>query len=349
MVFSGVKTKFSLSPRESEELLPHYNEDEKSHVNVSIWDIIKHYSKKLFVYILFGLIIIVLLYNYSLKNKSQLLDISEIEKLDKIISKYYKNSTIPEIEDHLIIVAGHSIGKSIKKISSRPDDWNIKSFQTKEIKTFLTHIATGILIAKYNKKGTLIFTGGQTQESAGPFTEGQSYWYVANIMKWLDNDDIRKRSTTEEFARDSYENLIFSICRYHEFTSKYPKYITLISYPYKHYRFFNLHREALKYPKNKFQFVGINHDLIDTDKPSDLFPESISEMPDDLPSFEVEHSINNFKEDPYGCKGVLLEKKIDRNPFKRNNPYSKSCPELKEILEYCKTNEIINEIQWDEI
>jgi len=158
-----------------------------------------------------------------------------------------------------------------------------------------------------------------------------------------------KKKIIKRNNKIKYKFIIIKIKKKISNSDKYPKFITLISYPYKHYRFFNLHREALKYPKNKFQFVGIKHDLIGTDKPSDLFPENILEMPDDLPSFEVEHSINNFKEDPYGCKGVLLEKKNDRNPFKRNNPYSKSCPELKEILEYCKTNEIINEIQWDKI
>jgi len=40
-------------------------------------------------------------------------------------------------------------------------------------------------------------------------------------MNWLNEKGIRKRATTEEFAKDSYENLLYSICRYHEFTGKY--------------------------------------------------------------------------------------------------------------------------------
>jgi len=62
---------------------------------------------------------------------------------------------------HLIIVAGHSIGKSIDRIPTKVEDWNIQPFQTEEINTFLTHILTGILIAKYNKNSTLIFSGGK--------------------------------------------------------------------------------------------------------------------------------------------------------------------------------------------
>jgi len=72
-------------------------------------------------------------------------------------------------------------------------------------------------------------------------------------------------------------------------------------------------------------------------------------MPDNLPDFEIKHSITNFQNDPFGCKGVLQKKKIDRNPFKRIHPYSNSCPELKEILDYCINNKITKEIQWDEI
>ncbi|ORX85065.1 hypothetical protein BCR32DRAFT_200321 [Anaeromyces robustus] len=250
---------------------------------------------------------------------------------------------------HLIIVAGHGISKTINEVPTEVDKWNIKPFQTEEINTFISHIITGILVAKYNKNSTLIFSGGQTQNIAGPLTEGQSYWYIANSMNWLNLENIKERTTSEEFAKDSYENLIFSICRYHEFTGKYPKFITLISYPYKHYRFFNLHLKAIKYPENKFQFIGMTYDLIDEGTPSLIFPPKITELPDDLPDFELNHSISNFKTDPYGCKGVLLQKKKDRNPFNRYSSYSSSCPELKEILEFCNTNEIKNEIKWDEI
>ncbi|ORX57930.1 hypothetical protein BCR36DRAFT_344821 [Piromyces finnis] len=341
------RLKLTIFEHEKEDLIPRYKESKKQE-NFR-FNIVKRFFKKYFIYILCLSIIILCLYKNLIKTNKYALDDSTLNKLDKIIHEYYENSTIPKIEDHLIIVAGHGIGKTINKIPIEVNDWNIQPFQREEINTFLTHILTGILIAKYNKNSTLIFSGGQTQNRAGPMTEGQSYWFIANSMKWLDIENIKERATSEEFAKDSYENLIFSICRYHEFTGKYPKFITLISYPYKQYRFFNLHRKAIKYPENKFQFVGITYDLIDEDNSSKIFPEKITEMPDNLPDFEVKHSINNFKKDPFGCEGVLKQKKIDRNPFNRNNPYSNSCPELKGILEYCLNNKLTNEIQWDEI
>jgi len=295
------------------------------------------------------IIILLLIFIIKYNKRNNVINNEVIDKLEKIISKHYRNSTITNIEDHLIIVAGHSISKTINEVPTDVNKWNIKSFQTEEINTFISHIITGILVAKYNKNSTLIFSGGQTQNIAGPLTEGQSYWYIANAMNWLNNDNIKERATTEEFAKDSYENLIFSICRYHEFTGKYPKFITIISYPYKHYRFVNLHRQAIKFPESKFQFIGMTYDLIDEGTTSLIFPPKITDIPTDLPDFELNHSISNFKTDPFGCKGVLLQKKKDRNPFNRYNSYSSSCPELKEILEFCNTNEIKNEIQWDKI
>ena len=67
------------------------------------------------------------------------------------------------ILQHLIIVAGHAISKTVTEIPTKIKDWNIKPFQTEEINTFLTHIATGILIAKYNKNSSIIFSGGKNK------------------------------------------------------------------------------------------------------------------------------------------------------------------------------------------
>lgn len=57
--------------------------------------------------------------------------------------------------------------------------------------------------------------------------------------------------TTEEFARDSYENLLFSICRFHEYTGNYPRNITVVSFEFKRKRFIEFHRYALKFPSER--------------------------------------------------------------------------------------------------
>lgn len=67
-----------------------------------------------------------------------------------------------------------------------------------------------------------------------------------------------KRATTEDHALDSYQNFLFSIARFHEFTGKYPSKITIVGYEFKRARFTELHRAALRWPSNKFHYIGVD-------------------------------------------------------------------------------------------
>lgn len=55
--------------------------------------------------------------------------------------------------------------------------------------------------------------GGKTRATAGPKSEGESYFFVADHYNWWGRPGLRGRASTEDFARDSFENLLFSICR----------------------------------------------------------------------------------------------------------------------------------------
>lgn len=46
-------------------------------------------------------------------------------------------------------------------------------------------------------------------------------------------EDVKSRALTEEHARDSFENLLFSVCRFRELTGKYPQNITVSSVYFK--------------------------------------------------------------------------------------------------------------------
>ena len=63
----------------------------------------------------------------------------------------------------------------------------------------------------------------------------------------------------EEFARDSYENLLFAVARFYEITGKYPKKITIVGFEYKRERFERVHRRAIRFPKADFHYVGIDY------------------------------------------------------------------------------------------
>lgn len=60
----------------------------------------------------------------------------------------------------------------------------------------------------------------------------------------------------QDRARDSLENLLFSICRFRQFTGSYPQKITIISYGFKERRFVALHGAALGIPAEMITFIG---------------------------------------------------------------------------------------------
>ena len=64
-------------------------------------------------------------------------------------------------------------------------------------------------------------------------------------------------STTELFALDSFQNLLFSIARFREYTGRYPAHITVVGYAFKAKRFEELHARALRWPVNKLTYIGV--------------------------------------------------------------------------------------------
>lgn len=65
------------------------------------------------------------------------------------------------------------------------------------------------------------------------------------------------RATTETYALDSYQNLLFSVARFHEVTGRYPSQITVVGYEMKRRRFEELHRAAIRFPVVLFEYVGL--------------------------------------------------------------------------------------------
>jgi len=114
----------------------------------------------------------------------------------------------------------------------------------------VSHIKKGIELANGNEQSLLIFSGGETRAHTGPVTEGTSYYQVSDAMG-LWNGTVRARTTTEEFATDSFQNLLFSICRFREVTGIYPKKISVVSYTFKQYRFQEMHASSIIWPPDQ--------------------------------------------------------------------------------------------------
>jgi hypothetical protein len=175
---------------------------------------------------------------------------------------------------------------------------------------------------------------GQTRYLAGPRSEGISYWLVSDALNWF-GYNIRSRAITEDFSTDSFQNVLFSICRFKQFTGmlllnigNYPKRITVAGWEFKRKRFTELHRASLKYPTDSFFY-----------KSNDNYSPALEHLDGEKETYQL------FLNDMYGCKEVLMNKKISRNPFMIDHGYEKACPELNPIFNACENitdNHVLN-------
>ncbi|KAK0226181.1 hypothetical protein IW262DRAFT_1446919 [Armillaria fumosa] len=202
--------------------------------------------------------------------------------------------------NHLVIVPGHAIWKGADSASrSDVNDWVLEPYQREgnRVETFYQHITRGAEITLKDEHALVIFTR--------PYP----------------------RATTENYALDSFQNLLFSIARFHEYSGHYPDHITVVGYEMKRARFTNLHRAALRWPKEKFHYIGV-----------DPKAEEASAL--------ARQGEANF----YGCHSDLLAKRKSRNPFSRFHSYLTSSPELRELFEYCpspSTTIFQGKLPWD--
>jgi hypothetical protein len=155
-------------------------------------------------------------------------------------------------------------------------------------------------------------------------SEAYSYHRLATALHLLPYDPSHAlpfdvRAVTEEYALDSYENLLFSIARFHEVTSRWPARITVVGYGMKKRRFTDLHRAAIGWDEDKWDYVGIDDEGDTTSQYEG----------------ELKYGYTPFLGIPSGCAGSLGEKRLQRNPFAKYHPYHVSCPELVGLLEWC--------------
>ena len=134
------------------------------------------------------------------------------------------------------------------------------------------------------------------------------------------------RTTTEIGALDSYQNLLFSLARFHELTGAYPQRVTFVSYAFKQARFVDLHRKAIHFPADRFQFVGI--DPVFVDDAARIQTET----------GERQNAVVLWQTDPYACDVTtqLRGKRVERNLGRRRWGYSLSAgPVVSRLLRWC--------------
>jgi len=138
------------------------------------------------------------------------------------------------------------------------------------------------------------------------------------------------RMTTENYALDSFQNLLFSFARFREYTGRYPERVTVVGYNVKRARFEHMHAKAIRWSvqatfgrKKRWTYVGIDDEGIS--------PEAAHLQAEG----ENLRGYSWFAKDMYGCHGALLEKRKKRNPTRRFHPYFTSAPEVADLLDWC--------------
>nr|XP_027090044.1 uncharacterized protein C57A10.07-like [Coffea arabica] len=276
-----------------------------------------------------GITILVLLSLYESKYRMTS-NYNGMYKVDSGSSESYPFSRLM----NLVMVAGHSVytSSSCEKVD-KDDAWFLESYQKHkgQAATFVSHIEKGVEITGKDNAALLLFSGGETRKDAGPRSEAQSYWTVAESKGWFGKqDEVRWRALTEEHARDSFENLLFSVCRFRELTGTYPLNITVVGYDFKEERFMHLHRSAIRFPDTRFFYSGTPSSQ--TSREAALKGEALVRT--------------QFQDDPYGCLGPLRRKKFGRDPFHRSIPYPNGCPEIEGLFRYCGRTPYSGPLPW---
>ncbi|KAF9453935.1 hypothetical protein P691DRAFT_693495 [Macrolepiota fuliginosa MF-IS2] len=245
--------------------------------------------------------------------------------------------------NHLVIVPGHAIwtGHDPKK---RLDDseWILEPYQKgrARLEALYHHIQRGVDIGREDDHALVVFSGGQTRLQS-TMTEAQSYLRLAlSSDPTYSSKDISARLTTEDYALDSFQNLLFSIARFKEYTGRYPERISVVGYEFKRARFETLHRKAIRWPEDKFEYYGVDPDDVEHVR---IATEG-----------ERENGFLPYTKDLYGCHAGLLDKRQHRNPFRRFHSYYLSAPELSQLLDWCpssqsggKTTLFFEQLPWD--
>ena len=218
--------------------------------------------------------------------------------------------------DKLIVVAGHAAFKD--SIDTVPDDpandahWVLQSFQHGEPPYYIEHIHKGAELLAEDEASLLMFSGGRTRREAGHWSEAATYQAIAEHYDYWTHDTKKliARTALELYARDSFQNLQFSLCEFYRLTGKYPDHVTVVGWQFKAARF-DHHRASLGIPVEKFSYVGAND-------PKDLAGAMKGE----------EKALEQFQKDPTGLHSPLADKREERNPFNEQHPYD-VCPPIE--------------------
>ncbi|TGZ79071.1 hypothetical protein EX30DRAFT_292004, partial [Ascodesmis nigricans] len=200
---------------------------------------------------------------------------------------------------------------------------------------FTTHISTAVQLALNGSEpnSLLVFSGGETRIAAGTHSEAAGYRELAE--RYVEGfADVEERVITEDHAADSWENLVFSICRFREVTGHWPGRIVVVGFGFKERRFADVHRVMAGWEgdEGRWRYVGVDPEWGE------------GEMAGVLRGEERARAL--FESD---CRAEeLREKRMSRRWGRRRDGYTESCPEYAGWLRRCEGGwpGVVGEAPW---
>jgi len=123
-----------------------------------------------------------------------------------------------------------------------------------------------------------------------------------------ENEKLRERVRLEEKALDSFGNLVLGVITFWRETGRWPKSIVVISHEFKRARFLDLHVKAMRWPKQKVMFEGVDPAFMVVG--SEVFDEGQAKS---VRMGEKERGFRPWEVDLYGMGEWLREKRKERN------------------------------------
>lgn len=150
----------------------------------------------------------------------------------------------------------------------------------------------------------VVFSGGMT--ASDRVSEARSYRdalsdYIETglLSQYTDNREALDSIVCEEWATDSYQNLLFSVLKFRQHHRRYPRNVTVITHAFKAPRFLDLHAPAIKWPADRIRVQGMNP------------PFTAAELAE-TEAGERERGYALFVNDPYGVMSPLADKRQQR-------------------------------------
>ncbi len=230
--------------------------------------------------------------------------VSPQDKLsDKRDQPHGKKVIAPDYR-YLVLVPCHGVYVGTERRHAYTPDYWISKFRN-EGEFYTEHLMAGLKEAAQGQQYMFMPSGGMTMWAAGPVSEGESYWFLADQFNWGTDSSIRNRTFPETFARDSFENLLFSIARYVKLVGEMPKDIIICGWAFKKERY-AIYADALRLRNGQMHYLEVNMPI---GKEDDL------KTPRGLALAGERNALSELAISPVGNTPAMNAKREARDPF----------------------------------